>query len=220
MTGSQRTERSQATSGDWRRVGTVGPNVNSYTDPTLDPGDTYRVRAVSPAGVSAPSNQAPHLGARYAVVDLGTAARPLRVAKDGTVLFDSFDSQSAWLPMDSWHASRAQRSPSPWVRDMNNNGTVVGGVQGPVAAGIVWPATSDDPQYYYSPFSFGGVSVAYLLTINDSEAMYGGLFDTSETSDGYSASPSGLGRESGNTRCRRCHFIQNQWIFAGALSNE
>jgi hypothetical protein len=85
---------------------------------------------------------------------------------------------------------------SAWVRDMNNFGTVVGGVQSPQSAGLIWSPGSSSPQTLPSPFSFG-YEVAYLLAISDSGNMYGGVLDNTEVTDGYSATASGWGEKVG-----------------------
>jgi hypothetical protein len=182
--------------GHWIQMAAVAANVTSYTASAANPNATYRVRARGTAVGSNPSNQIPQLAARYAVIDLGTDERPSRVATNGMVLMDTSSnnqvagyrwSQGILQPLNGFLS---------WVRDMNNSGTVVGSVQAPETAGLIWPSGSSSARFFPSPFSYGG-GIAYLLTINDTGHMYGGVLDNTEVTDGYSATAAGWGRKIG-----------------------
>ena len=185
----------RTSAGNWVQTATAPANTTSYTA-SFDADATYRVRAVSPAISSSPSNQIPELAARFAVVDLGTSERPWRVAANGMILLDTSSDNSVAGYRWNQGVLEALNSPFSWVRDMNNAGTVVGAAQWPQRAGLIWLPGTSSTQMLPSPFSYGN-GAAYLLAINDRGNMYGGVMDNTETTDGYSATAHGWGTKMG-----------------------
>jgi alpha-tubulin suppressor-like RCC1 family protein len=167
----------------------------SLPTPTPPPSATPDPNA-SPTPTPSPT-ATPIAPYRYAMIDLGKDMYPLRINNKGQILLTGSDANGQptnfrWTGGNLERLSYSNLYATAQVVDMNDAGTVIGNIGGPISwqnyvenekeAGLVWTAGNANPRKIsgptFEPFElqfFGTLRFASLSTILNSGEIFGSL---------------------------------------------